>query len=406
MPFPESADGGPAAGRLPKALCLLWLAGMATRVTILAVPPVIPLIRHDLRMTETQVGALIGLPLLTWSLAAVPGSLLIARFGATLTLTVGLAITGLAAASRGAAPDVWLLYLATLVMGFGIAITQPAVPTLMHEWLPHRIGLGAAVYTNGMMVGIALGPALTIPLVLPLVGQNWRLDLLVWAAPVLLTALLFIVLLPRGQPQAPATTANARHWWPDWKNPLVWLLGLTFGCNNALFYGTNAFLQDYLISIGQSNITGAALAAMNGCQLVASTLLLVTAEHVQRRVWPYLVFGPASLACVLGILWASGAWVVVAAGLLGFSLSVTFVVTFALLPALSLPDEIHRVSAGMFTIGFCCAVILPIICGVLWDLTGRPWTAFVPLGLCAVTLTVLGVALSLHRRPAAADAGR
>ena len=51
-------------------------------------------------------------------------------------------------------------------------------------------------------------------------------------------------------------------------------------------------------------------------------------------------------------------------------------------------------------------MILPIICGVLWDLTGRPWTAFVQLGVCAVTLTVIGVALSLHRRPAAADAGR
>jgi len=405
MPFPESADAEASTGRLLKLLCLLWLAGMALRITILAVPPVIPLIRHDLQMTETQVGALIGLPLLTWSLAAVPGSLLIARFGATLTLIVGLVITALAAAGRGAAPDVWLLYLATLVMGFGIAITQPAVPTLVHEWLPHRIGLGAAVYTNGMMVGIALGPALTIPLVLPLAGQSWRLALVAWAAPVLLTALLLVVLLPRGQGPAPATTGTGRHWWPDWKSPLVWLLGLTFGCNNALFYGTNAFLPDYLISIGRTDITAAALAAMNGCQLVASTLLLVTAEHVQRRVWPYLVFGPAALAGVLGILWASGPWVVVAAGLLGFSLSVTFVVTFALLPALSLPDEIHRMSAGMFTIGFCCAVILPIICGVVWDLTGRPWAAFVPLGLCAVTLTVLGVALSLHRRPATADGG-
>jgi CP family cyanate transporter-like MFS transporter len=93
-------------------------------------------------------------------------------------------------------------------------------------------------------------------------------------------------------------------------------------------------------------------------------------------------------------------------GLLGFSLSVTFVVTFALLPALSLPDEIHRMSAGMFTIGFCCAVIIPILCGVLWDLTGRSWTAFVPLGACAITLTVLGAVLSLHRPPATTAAGR
>src|SRR4051794_14636106 len=101
-----SADG--SAARLLTILCLLWLVGTAMRVTVTAVPPVIRLIHDDLHMTETQVGILIGIPLLTWSLAAVPGSLLIARLGATLTLFLGLVITALAAAARGAVPNVWL----------------------------------------------------------------------------------------------------------------------------------------------------------------------------------------------------------------------------------------------------------------------------------------------------------
>ena len=37
-----------SASRLLRLLCLLWLAGMAMRITILAVPPVIPLIRDEL----------------------------------------------------------------------------------------------------------------------------------------------------------------------------------------------------------------------------------------------------------------------------------------------------------------------------------------------------------------------
>jgi len=49
-----------------------------------------------------------------------------------------------------------------------------------------------------------------------------------------------------------------------------------------------------------------------------------------------------------------------------------------------------RTAAGMFTISYTCAIIVPTICGALWDLTGKPWTAFVPLCLCAVALTVLG----------------
>ena len=398
MPSPDRADGKAFAGRLLELLCLLWLAGMAMRVTILAVPPVIPLIRADMGMTETQVGLLIGLPLGTWAIAAVPGSLLIARRGATATLAAGLAITAIAAAARGAVPNVWLLYVATIAMGFGIAIMQPAMPTLVREWLPRRIGLGAAVTTNGMLGGATLAAAVSIPLVLPLVGQSWRLDLLAWAAPVLLTALLVLALAPRARPPAGVASENGRRWWPDWTNPLIWLLGLTFGSNNALFFAANAFLPDYLVSIGRADLTGAALGWMNGSQLIASTLLLLTAGYLQGRAWPYAVFGSATLVAVLGIVGADGNWIVVATALLGFALAVTFVVTFALPPLLSPAGDVHRTSAGMFTVSYGCAVVVPLICGVLWDLTGQAWAAFVPLGVCAIILTTLGLALSLHRQ--------
>jgi CP family cyanate transporter-like MFS transporter len=83
-----------------RSLCLLWLAGMASRVTVLAVPPVLPLIRAEFGMSETQVGLLIGLPLATWALAAVPGSLLIAKWGALRTLLIGLFLTAIAGAAR------------------------------------------------------------------------------------------------------------------------------------------------------------------------------------------------------------------------------------------------------------------------------------------------------------------
>ena len=54
-------------------MSLLWLAGVAMRMTILAMPPVIPLVHDELHMSETQVGLLIGLPLALFAIAAVPG---------------------------------------------------------------------------------------------------------------------------------------------------------------------------------------------------------------------------------------------------------------------------------------------------------------------------------------------
>jgi CP family cyanate transporter-like MFS transporter len=271
------------------------------------------------------------------------------------------------------------------------------MPTLVREWLARHVGLGSAVVSNGMLVAVAAAPTLTIPLVLPLVGHSWRLDFLAWSMPVFLAAALFLLLAPRSQPAAWIAAAATRRWWPDWKNPLIWLLGVTFGSNNALYYGANAFLPDYLASIGRADLTAATLGWMNFSQLVASFLLLATAETLQRRTWPYLVFGSATLVGVVGIALGSGVWIIIAAVCLGFSLAVTFVVTFALPPVLSPPDDVHRMSAGMFTVSYGLAVVVPVVCGALWDLTGRPWTAFLPLGLCAVTLTVLGIALSLHR---------
>jgi MFS transporter, CP family, cyanate transporter len=54
--------------RLLIALLLLWLVGIALRLTILAVPPVIPLIHDDLDLNATQIGILTGLPCCSLSL--------------------------------------------------------------------------------------------------------------------------------------------------------------------------------------------------------------------------------------------------------------------------------------------------------------------------------------------------
>ena len=38
----------------------------------------------------------------------------------------------------------------------------------------------------------------------------------------------------------------------------------------------------------------------------------------------------------------------------------------------------------MFTISYSCAVIVPIVSGVLWDLTGWTLAPFIPIGVCTL----------------------
>ena len=217
-------------------------------------------------MTETQVGLLIGLPLALFAIAAIPGSLLIARLGTRTAAVLGMIIAAFAGASRSGAIDVPTLYAAAIATGFGVAIMQPGMPTLVGEWLPDRIALGTIAYTSGMLTGALLATGLTIPFVLPLVGGSWRLDLLVWAVPALLIAPVFFIFSPKEHDHAKIGTRIGALWWPNFKDPLVWLLGLTFGSNNSPFFGTNAFLGDYLASQGKANLLGAALGWLNGAQ--------------------------------------------------------------------------------------------------------------------------------------------
>ncbi len=399
MHAPDRAEQSPT-GRFLYTLLLLWLAGMALRITVPAVPPVIPLIHEDFHLSQTGIGVLSGLPPLLFAAAAIPGSLLIARFGAQTTLIGGLLLTAAASALRGMAPDVALLFAATLVMGVGIAVMQPALPPIVREWLPHRIGFATAIYSNGLLVGETLAASLTIPFVLPLVGGSWRSSFVFWAVPVLITAGLVALRTRTMGKAAPLAPVRARLWWPDWTSPLTWKLGLIMGGISSLYFGTNAFIPDYLHRTGRSDLISSALTAINLCQIPASAMMLLWAQRLTRRRAPYAAIGALSAAGVAGLTLMPGAWAVVWSGVIGFCSALGLILTLALPPLLADPDDVHRMSAAMFTIGYACAVVIPIIGGFGWDATGIPAMAFVPAGVCAVIIVWLASTLDFGERPA------
>ncbi len=402
-----NSAAGPSLGRLARLMFVLFLAGVALRMTILAMPPVIPLVHDELHMSETQVGLLVGLPLALFALAAIPGSLLIARIGSRFAVLTGMVIAAVASGARGAATDIWTLYAAAIATGFGVAIMQPGMPTLVREWLGTRIALGTIAYTSGMLFGATLSSATTIPYVLPALGGSWRADMVFWAVPALLIAPLFFLFSPRRSDRQSATIATGGRWWPDWKRPLIWLLGITLGSNNSAFFGTNAFIGDYLASQGKADLFGPAVAWLNGLQMAAPFILLVIANRLERRAWPFLVFGPLLFAAFVAFIFVqSNVAILVAAGLVGFTTAMTFPPALALPAVLSTPGDVSRTSAGMFTVSYTCGIAIPTISGALWDLTGKPWTAFLPLCLCAVTLTIFGAVVTRLPKPADKPAGR
>jgi CP family cyanate transporter-like MFS transporter len=379
------------------AATLLWLSGAGLRLTVLAVPPVITDVQHALGLSGTEVGILSGLPPVLFGIAALPGSLLIARFGALQTLVAGLLIAGVASALRGAVLDVWILYAATVLMSAGIAIMQPALPPLVRQWLPHRVSFGVALYTNGLLVGETLPVMLTIPLVYPLVDSSWRMSLALWGAPLVLIAIAVVLWAPHPSDQAAAKPAVGRTWWPDWRNKFIWQIGIVFGSVNSVYFGCNAFLPGFLAGAGRPDLISAALTALNFGQLPASFALLTFAGRLERRAWPFILCGVLILLCLAGIVATANAWTIVFAGILGFLGAAVLTLALTLPALLSAPADVARTSAAMFTISYSEGLLISVLSGAAWDLGGSPSFAFVPIAASALPLLFVPAVIRFHR---------
>ncbi|HZQ61954.1 MAG TPA: MFS transporter [Casimicrobiaceae bacterium] len=369
---------------------LLWLAGNTLRLTILAVPAVIAIIRDDFGLNATQVGLLSSIPPALFALASLAGSLLVARLGLMRAIIGGLLLIAIGGALRGVSPGYGMLFVTTIVMALGVAIMQPIMPSAVRQWLPQRIGLGTAIYTNGLLVGEILPVWLTIPLILPAVSGSWRMALAAWSIPVLVIVIVMMLFAPRTAAAQPAQSAGVpTKWLPDWHRGLVWRLGAIFWCITGIYFTSNAFIPIYLKSAGRADLIGDALTALNLGQLPASFLLLGYASKLERRAWPYIVSAVVSLVCVAGLALSASTWTIVWAALLGFSDAAAFILALTLPALLCAPQDVARTAAGTFSLAYGGAMLTAIVSGVAWDASGIPALAYVPIGICALALGIV-----------------
>ncbi len=367
-------------------LALLWMLGFAARVTLLAVPPLIPAIHRDLPLSETAVGALGGLPVLVLAIGALVGSLVIAQLGPRRAAVVGLAVVALAGGARGLGPAVLWLFAMTVVMAGGIALTQLSIPPLVARWEARRVGQATAVYGNGMLVGEIAGASLTGTVLVALAAGSWEIAFALWSVAVVAVAAAILVLSPDATPKV-----RAALWWPDWRDPRVWIAGLTLATASLAYWGANTHLPDHLSATGHAGDIPVSLASLNGSQLLASVLLGVWPSAFIARRWPLLASGVVALASVAALIVGNGAQSPLWAATIGFVAALIFLIALALPPVLAPAGDVHRFAAGAFAIGYALAFAGSLVAGALWDATGAAATALFPIALAGLLMIALGV---------------
>jgi MFS transporter, CP family, cyanate transporter len=384
---------------------LLTLIGFNLRSVILAVPPVLPLIQRDLKLSYTETGLLTAVPVLVLAVAAWPSGLLAERIGERRCVSIGLALLGSGALLRALWSSAASLFLFTLLLSLGIVLAQTAVPVLARRWFPAHIGLVVALFSDGLIIGEAVAAGVTVPIMLQFLGRDaWAGTFILWGIPVVVLLVLWLLLAPPApatvplRPLVPETstlpaTAKDKTTIPQRARVNALHLGILLGAGSLIYFGMNGWIAPYNQAVHAGGLTPAVLTILNAAQLPASFGVTFFAQKLVGRRWPFIAVGIVCAAAITAWVFTPPVMELLWATLLGGSSALVFTLGIALPPLLARPGEVARLTGLTISLTYAVAFVGPLVGGQLWDLLHVPAVAFVPVAVASVTLIVLGILL-------------
>lgn len=386
-------------------MAALVLVSLALRPQLAGIGPLAGEIVGDLGVSHAFVGLLTTIPVLCMGLFAPLGPVLAARFGPRAAIALAAGSVAIAGLLRAAAPgDVPILAL-TFAIGIATAVAGPILAMFVRGALPdHRVA-GTAAYAGGTTLGQALAAGVVVPVAVLLGG--WRASIAAVSAASLLGVVAWLALTAGTAPArgADGTATPARRPRLPVRRPIVWALGVLFGTQSAVFYGTNAWLPSFYVERGWSAEAAAALLAGSSLAGLAAIVIapLASRRGMERR--ELLATAAGSIVVGLGgvILVPALAWLWVA--LLGGGLGLMFTMV------LTLPTDVTRdaegaggASALVMLVGYLVASAAPFLLGAVRDATGSFAVSLWALLALAATMLAMSWALSPDRLRAGAQA--
>ena len=397
-----ASEGGPITVTWRKIItcALITIVGFNLRSVILAVPPVLPLIQHDLALSYTATGFLTALPILVLAVGAWPSGLLAERIGARPCVSIGLVLLGAGTLLRAVHTTAISLYIFTLLLSLGIALTQTAIPSLVRRWFPKQIGFVAALFSDGLIVGEAVAAGVTVPVMVRFLGSDaWASTFIFWGVPVVV---LFVFWLAPTANTTALTRPNSPRsdtapiTFQESATPIqrkrvnAVHLGILVGSSSLIYFGMNGWIAPYNQAMHQASFTPPALAILNAAQLPVSLGVTLIAQRLTGRRWPFIAAGSICAAAIIGWIFTPAVLQPLWAALLGGSSALVFTLGIALPPLLAGPKEVAQLTGITLSLTYGVAFVGPFVGGELWDLFHLPAMAFVPVVFASAMLILLG----------------
>jgi CP family cyanate transporter-like MFS transporter len=374
--------------RLRLVLAGLLFAGFSMRMQVLAIGPLLPLLRADLDIPFAIGGLLVTVPVLCMGIVAVPAPRVAARFGATRVISASLATVALIGIARALMPDALAIVVLTIPIGVAIGLGGALLPVVAKEragWIPM---LATGTYVTGFVAGSAISSGLAVPIAEAL--GSWRAPLVVFGLIAGASGVGWWLGMRGGAP----STSSARPRPPlPWRRPVAWLLVAVFASQSMLFFGLSTWLPSTYVETGLDTATaGSLVGLLIAVGLPATIVLSLVGDRLgSRRSW--LVGASAlTLIAIVGIGVApepAALWAILA----GIGLGLLFPLALALpLDVSNHPGETAGYVGLMLGVGYLLSGAAPVVLGALRDAFHDFGGGLVILGGLAVLSLVAGAA--------------
>ncbi len=392
-------------------ICLYLMCNVSAQMVINTLGILLPSITAGLDLSPSQQGILGSAPFWSTIALAIPIAWVGSRLSPKRLTTITLAGCALCLFLQGWAPVFAFLLLGRLLFGVFTIAQQPARALLTRQWfLPREV-----VMVNGLsnvFFGLVVGGGLALsPVILILLGDDWRGTLRIFAFYYVALAVLWQV-VGRDRVTDEFTAGESQPLLPLLRSALshrdLWLCGGGFAGATMAFSAFVSFyptlmLQQYDISLRTSGIALAMDVILGGVGGLAIGYYAAT----WRKEGLFLKgLGLLMVASFLGMILFDSIAII-------FLMSIINGIAWTFFPILiTVPFNLRGIQPRQLAVAFSFVMMLislgqalgPLFVGFLDEYTGDLKMSMFIASVTPLSLVIAGATLSFGRHPATARA--
>ncbi len=395
MTAASEAIGGRASRVAGALVPLLALAIFINYVDRGNLATAAPLIKAQLKLTNTQFGILVSAFFWVYAPGQVLAAWMAQKINAYRTLTIGLALWSVATMLSGFATGFVMLLALRVVLGLGESVGFPASSKLLAQQLPPRLlGFSNAMICAGLMLGPAAG---TLFGGLLIAHAGWRVLFVAFGALSLLWLIPWLINTRRLSADAGALASVEPSFGKLLARRELWGAAVGHFTANYPFYLVLSWLPLYLVKTYGYSLSQ--MAELGGVVYVASAIFALSAGYIADRLMArgysstlvrktiVCLGSVVTMICMLAC--AFGGAKLALAGLLLSSLGngLTTFNLYAIAQTLAGPKAAGKWMGLQNGLGNISGIIGPLFTGWVVDVTGHfSWAFFAAAVVAAVGL--------------------